>query len=329
MPFTLKHYINRKIDSSVGYYGSVSDIDLSIFKNTYLIKNIRVIKDTSKIKQPLFQAEGLLFTFNWTDLFKGGISGSATLYSPILNYTLGKKPEQTQAPSEAKPLTDILENILPFRIDIFKIKNGKINYLNAVSSPEFNFYATNVQGKIENLTNSKKLSSSLYASANFTAKAMENGFLTLKLLINPISEIPLFKLDGTLNGLNLTNINDYVQAKSKIKFNSGTLDFTTKLNSGGDKVKGYAVMDIENLEIASIVESLKGNKSLTYKFAEVFSESASELMELRPDKIHAKVNISTPIKKGRPDMIATVVNAIRSAFVDAFISRITSIIPHS
>lgn len=322
LPFGLENYINNKIKGIEGYYGSVEDVDLAFLRNVYQVENIRIIADSSKIKEPFFQAESLKVTFNWTDLFKGGLSGSGTLYSPTVNYVQGKKPQETQAPSDAKPFTDILREMVPFRVDVFKVKNGEFTYVNRLKAIDYGFYATKIYGNMQNLTNSQKLSSSMYATAQFIAQVMDSGDLKIDLLVNPLDSTPKFKLDGVLKNLQLVNLNDYLKAQTSLTFRSGILDFTTDLNSGGKQVNGFAVMDIKYLEMASAEELLKSDESLSKKFLEGLSEAGSELLENSNDRVRVKVPVSAPVKKGKPDMVAAIIHAMRVSFVDSFIARL-------
>lgn len=316
MPHAIKYYANKKIVSIEGFYGHIEDIDLSIIRNIYLIKNIRIYSDSSKQKKPFFQADSLSFTIEWSELFKGAISGSGILYKPEIDYIKSEKPEQKQAPSEGKPFTKLVKELFPFQIDIFKVVNGKSIFTNNTVSPNYTFYATNIDGTINNLTNSKKVSSTLYSNAHFTAQTMDGGAVTIDLSINPVSKIPQFSLDGTLQQFMLTSINDYLRSQSGITFSGGLLDFTTHLTTNQNQIKGYVIITLKGVNFTN------NDNSLTDKLLEGLTESATEMMENSREQIKTKYAFTSHINEKDPDIIATIIGSMRDAIFDALLSKI-------
>jgi hypothetical protein len=81
-----------------GYYGHVEDVDLSLYRGAYKIKNIYLNKvDKQKNQSPIFSARLIDLSVEWKALLHGSVVGEATLVQPKLAFIQDKvEPAQLQ-----------------------------------------------------------------------------------------------------------------------------------------------------------------------------------------------------------------------------------------
>ena len=70
LPYVVLHYANRTLATMKGYYGHVEDIDLSIYRGAYIVKNIYLnkIDPISKKQTQFFKSRDIDLSIEWKAL---------------------------------------------------------------------------------------------------------------------------------------------------------------------------------------------------------------------------------------------------------------------
>ena len=75
LPYVVLDFVNKELAELRGYFGHVEDIDISLYRGAYIVKDIYINKkDTATGKQtPLFACPNIDISIEWASLFKGRI----------------------------------------------------------------------------------------------------------------------------------------------------------------------------------------------------------------------------------------------------------------
>ena len=134
LPYIVLKVVNNKLAELDGYTGHVRDIDLALIVGSYKIKDIKLEKTGGKIPVPFFAAEVIDLSVEWKALFKGGLVGEIEVRRPILNFVKGPTEETSQTKID-KEWQDIVNELMPLKLNRFEIVEGEIHYLDYYSSP--------------------------------------------------------------------------------------------------------------------------------------------------------------------------------------------------
>src|ERR1017187_7764718 len=77
LPYAVLHYANKTLTEMDGYYGHTDDIDLSLYRGAYVIKNIYLNKvdSASKEQTEFFKSLTIDLSLEWGALFHGSLVG--------------------------------------------------------------------------------------------------------------------------------------------------------------------------------------------------------------------------------------------------------------
>src|SRR4051812_42299493 len=154
LPVIVLKYVNKTLAGMNGYYGHVSDIDISLYRGAYQINDIYLNKvDSLSQKQtPFFSARTIDLSLEWRALFQGAIAGQATIYSPKLIFTKDKA-EIGQVAKDTTDFRKVIKSLMPLKVNRFEVRNGSIHYVDSSSSPKVDLSLKNTYILAENLKN--------------------------------------------------------------------------------------------------------------------------------------------------------------------------------
>src|SRR5687768_6397968 len=91
LPYVVLRYVNNSLASMEGYYGHVEDIDISLYRGAYKVKDIYLNKVDAGNKQvPFFSSQVIDLSVEWKALFRGSLVGEVIFFSPKLIFTQNK-----------------------------------------------------------------------------------------------------------------------------------------------------------------------------------------------------------------------------------------------
>ena len=71
MPYAAQWYINKTLSQPGEYSGRVGDVDLMLWRGAYSLEHVLLYKSNGQVDKPLFRADKVEFTLNWSQLIKG------------------------------------------------------------------------------------------------------------------------------------------------------------------------------------------------------------------------------------------------------------------
>lgn len=319
LPIWLTDYVNKTIDNIDGYTGSISDVDIALWRGAYQIHDLRLDKVQSNIPEPFFSFKTADLSIQWGALFKGRVVGTVDLHQPNLTFAKGR--DATTQTGEETDWTQPIKDLMPLDINRLTMNGGKIAYKNYATDPEVNIYIDHIEMTATNLRNVDDKNVALPSDAKLKGRSIGNGQLEITGKMNILRQIPDFDFDIALEDADLTAINTYSEAFAAIDFETGTLDVYSELAAKDGAVSGYVKPIARNLSL------LSADKSEGSIFGVLWEGFVAALMEIFQnqslDQFATQAELEGDISDPETNMWSIIGGIVRNAFVEA-ISRGTN-----
>lgn len=314
LPYMLLNFINHRLASINGYYGHVDDLDLSLFRGGYIVKDIYIDKvDTATQKQlPLFSADNIDISIEWKSLLKGEIVSELECHTALLRFTSNaSEPEQLERDSNDFRL--MLKTFTPLMVNRFEVFNGKIQYLDPGSTPPVDIFLENAHILASNLSNVED-TALLPALVVATADVYE-GKMKFNMRINALANDPTYDLNAEIKNANLVKFNSFFKAYGDFDINKGMLDVYLELAAKDRKYIGYVKPVINDLDVVGPEDR---KDSLLRKIWEGIVGVAADVAENpKTDMIVTKVPLAGEFGDRTIGIWYAVLSTVRNAFIQA------------
>jgi hypothetical protein len=249
LPYILLRVVNRELTQIEGYSGHVDDIDVALIRGAYTLKNTKLDKVGGKVPVPFFSAPVIDLSLEWGALFHGAIDGKIRAEHPILNFVKGPSEATSQTKIDSS-WVDVVKKLMPLKINRLEINEGEIHYRDFYSNPKVDIFTKRVHILAENLSNAKHNKEIMPSTAEASAQVY-GGQATLHMKLNVLSKIPVFEAKAELVSLDITNLNDFLQAYAKLDVKSGHISIYMEAATKDNVVRGYTKPIIKDLKVVN------------------------------------------------------------------------------
>jgi hypothetical protein len=313
LPYILLRLVNKELQNIPGYSGHVDDIDVALIRGAYKIKSIKLEKTGGKVPVPFFSAPLIDLSIQWASLFHGRLVGKIEVDQPILNFVKGP----TEATSQTKidsSWTDVVKKLMPLKLNKFEIVEGQIHYRDFHSKPTFDIYTSQVHILAENLSNAEKnkelLPSTITASAD-----VYGGKATARMKMDALAKTPTFDGKAKMEGLNLVNLNNFIDAFAKFDIKSGEISIYTEAAAKEGKITGYTKPIIKNLKVLNWEKDKE--KPLKIAYEAVAEAIAWVFKNHNKEQLATRVEFEGNIKNPNIDIWYLIGQVLKNAFIQA------------
>jgi hypothetical protein len=313
LPYILLRLVNKELTHIPGYTGHVDDIDVALIRGAYKIKTIKLEKTGGKIPVPFFSADLADLSLQWEALFHGRIVGKILVEHPILNFVKGP----TEATSQTKidsSWTVVVKKLMPLKLNKFEINDGEIHYRDFHSKPEFDIFTKKVHILAENLSNADKNKEVLPSSITATADVY-GGKASASMKMDALARTPTFDGKAKLEGLNLANLNNFIDAFAKFDIKSGEISIYTEAAAKDGKITGYTKPIIKNLKVLNWEKDKE--KPLKIAYEAVVEAVAWVFKNQNKEQLATKVDFEGNIKNPNIDIWQLIGQVLKNAFIQA------------
>lgn len=309
----LPQYVNQVLDSIPGYRGSISGIDIDLYRGAYKIHDLKIYKRKGNIPTPFVSIETTDLSIEWKALFHGRIVSNADLTKPIINFAVNNSGTVEQTGVEAdwsKPIKDLM----PIDIDVVTFRQGRLSYQDFSTNPKVNVYINNMSGEVRNLRNVEDKSIALPSTLQVRGSSIGKGHLAIDGRLNILRRIPDMDLNIKLEKVYLPALTDYSNAYASVDIREGTLNVYSEFTIKNNHVSGY----VKPIATHVALIDLKKDSNPIKLFWQVVVATVVEIFTN-----HSKDQFATKVAlEGSLDNIETstweaVSNIIRNAFVEA------------
>jgi hypothetical protein len=324
-PTWVRWYVNRTIDRNPLYDGTIGDVELNLWKGGYTIHDIQLNKTTGTVPVPFFKASRVHLRLEWRSLLSGKVVGRVSMDDPVLNFvdsTQGGTAEQTGGEGGGGgPWLAMIRNLFPLRINTVKVRNGSIHFRAFDTDPPVDVYLSQIYGSIDNLTNIHDEVTPLITTVEAKGFAKNQAEFEYRLKLDPFSYKPTFQLGVKLVGLDVTQVNALSQAYGKFDFEHGYFDLVVELDAAEGSLDGYVKPLFRNVKVFDIVKDAKKDNPPEYFWEALVGVGSQLLKNQQRDQFGTVIPLSGTLEAARPDVLATIGNVLRNAFIRAYLPR--------
>ena len=321
LPTFARNYVNRTLDQSPLYSGTIGDIDIHLWRGAYSIHDINISKRTGNVPVPFFVAKTVDFALEWNAIWHRRLVGRIVMAQPEINFVDAPSDDEKQSGLGGAWL-QIIQDLFPFKINSTIIKNGSIHFRAYQKKQPFDVYLSEVNGTLDNLSNIRGESTPLVATVQATALAMDEARFEFKMTLDPFSYLPTFHLATRLLGLDLTKVNNLARSYGKFDFERGWLDLVIEADSKEGQLSGYVKPLFRNPKIFSLTEDIKDENALEFFWQALLGVIKSGFKNWPRDQVATVIPFTATPSGSNTDFLATIGNLLRNAFVRAYLPRL-------
>ena len=324
LPWAVRDYVNRTLDRNPLYAGNIGAVEIHLLRGAYSIQDVRISKTTGTIPVPFFAAKRVDFAIEWNALLHRKVVGRVLMEEPEMNFVDAGTEGETQTGAGA-PWLKMIRDLFPFKINSAVIKNGSIHFRAFKSEKPVDVYLSQVEGSIDNLSNIRDETNPLVSTVQAKALVMDQAKLEYKMTLNPFSYRPTFHMATRLLGLDVTKINDLALTYGKFDFKRGWFDFVLETDAKEGQLTGYAKPLFRNVKVFSLTEDLQEDNVLQFFWQALVGAATSLFKNQSRDQFGTLIPFTGDVSgTTTADILATVGNVLRNAFVRAYLPRLES-----
>jgi hypothetical protein len=315
LPWFVEDYVNEKLQALKGYDGSVSDVDLALWRGAYRVEGIRIVKTGSQQPTPFFSSDLIDFSVEWRSLMRGSLVAEGTFLRPDLNLVKGPNDKESQT-GKGVNWIERFEDMFPFRFNTVRVVDGTVTFRAPGIRTQDALKATNLDGMISNITNVAGTDKETFAGFKAEATVLDKGTAQLNGSVDPLASQPTFDVNLSVRNVHLPKVNPWLRQYIKADAESGEFELYTELAAAEGKFKGYAKPIMRDVNIYSSEEQ---ESNVLRRVWEGLVDFATRILEdEETDQVAARIPFSGTIKEPDADLLETISSVMRNAFVSAF-----------
>lgn len=321
-PIFAKHYLNKYVLADIGdYTGHVDSVDLKIFKGTYVLHDLVVYRKGGNRDIPFFAVRDFSVYLSWEALRNGALLVSVTLKEAQLAFLDAKKEQNRQSGEGGNWLT-AFENLIPTTLHELKVVNSRLSFQNTDTEPPVQLQATDINGRLTNLTNVKDRDGRRVATAEVAANLLNGANANVHVKFDPFS-FGDFDLAFKAEDVSLVELNSFSKAYGNVDFEDGSGSVFAEITAKDGQMEGYIKPLFENVNILSWQQDVaeQGDNPLQLLWEGGVGFIKTLLTNSSSDKVATRIEISGSIESAEIDSWQAVGSLIKNAFAEALRTR--------
>lgn len=326
LPSIARGYAIRALERNRLYEGKIGKVYIDIWRGAYSVEDVRVSKAIGNIPVPLFKARRIDFAIQWKALLHRKVVGSVVMEEPEVNFVDGPSDaeDQTGLTAAGGPWSSIIGGGFPVRINRAVIKQGSVHFRVYETETPVDLYVSEIEAVIDNLSNIRDEPKPLVSTVQATGLVMDHAELELKMAFDPFSYRPTFQMAARLLGLDVVELNDLAKAYGNFDFESGRFDFVVEADAKNGLLSGYAKPLFRDLRVFSLSgDSTDGERAIDAFWEALLGTTTSVLKNRAREQFGTLIPFSGDLSgTTTADMLATIGNILRNAFIRAYLPRL-------
>jgi len=314
-PTLAERYVNRSLAEMGEYRGTVSGVDLHVLAGGYVLRDLTIVKVDGKSETPFAAMPTMDLTLQWNALFRGQAVGEAVMHDPVLNFVQGQSNDQQQLGTGVNWPQEI-RDLFPFRLNVVEAHDGLVTFRAPGISTNDSLTIRDFQMRLRNLTNVQDVEEPAFAEIDVRGGIMGNAPLALTGRIDPNEMAPTFDIDMSIEGARLVDVNPWLREFLKVDAEDGVFSMYSELAAYEGKFEGYVRPILENPKFTDANEDEKG--PLRKVWEGLVNVAAKVLENKEEQQVATQIPLRGQFEDPKVDVLTTIVNLLRNAFVAAF-----------
>lgn len=311
LPFVICRAINSRLAEVEGYRGEIRDVDLQLFRGAYRIDHIDIRTLVDGREEPFFSAETVDFSIAWKDLFDGRLVSDIFVDAPRMIVTRTATPADPS--EEGRRWQDVIEDIFPIEITHFEISRGTFRFVDDTSAPRVDVTLSDLHILTTGLRNTPTPDSNPFpAVLSAQANTLGGGRLELFVQADPLAAQPRFQLKLDLKEVDLTALNDFLEAYANVDVSAGTFQLYLEVNAADGAFDGYLKPFADHVEFENLSDKSKGPLR---RFWEAIVSGVTSIVENEErQQIGTRIPFSGEFGSTEVGIWPTIANLVRHGF---------------
>ena len=125
----IERAMNEKL---IGYHSTLPHAHLQLLGGSLTLKGLKIVQEKHPTP-PVANIDAMRFTIQWRELFTGHVVANVLLTHPKVRIDTAQfqSEKRDAVPMRKKGWQDALENVYPFKINKFAIRDGDVTYVDA------------------------------------------------------------------------------------------------------------------------------------------------------------------------------------------------------
>ncbi len=314
-PTVVEHYVNRQLADMGEYRGSISGVELSLLRGGYVLRDLTILKIDSRTETPFVTMPAMDLALQWRALLRGQAVGEVVMHDAVVNFVQGPSDEQEQLGTGVNWPQEI-RDLAPFRLNVVEARNGLVTFRAPGISTDDSITMRDFQMRLRNLTNVQDVEEPAFAELDVRGGIMGNAPFTLTGRIDPNETTPTFDIDMSLEGARLVDVNPWLREFLKADAEMGVFSMYAELAAAEGRFEGYVRPILEN---PKFVDKSDDDEGPFRKAWEGLVNVAAKILENREEEqVATQIPLRGELQDPDVDVLTTMVNLLRNAFVSAF-----------
>jgi membrane protein len=326
LPTLLTWLVNVSLRRLPGYRGRVRRISLHFAVPSIVVRHLSLSKSNGTTPQQSLTIRSVVVGSQWRKLLTGALVGFIRIDSPRLFFRLDTRqdksgggdtklePEREHTVSQHEVSWQERVKQLPaFRLSSVVLTQGELHLQGISGQADVDIRTDRFDLRLENLTNSIKLSPTLMARATCNARVMANGTLALRAAGYPLAAAPTFDVDFQSNNINLVEVRKIIETIAEIDVQRGSADLYVEAAAADGQIQGYAKPIFDHLELKALQNSGFWGKMKTWA-----AKAAVKLgRNKRKDRVSTRIDFGGSLDDPQLNIIDAIIRFIRNGFMTA------------
>jgi Domain of Unknown Function (DUF748) len=317
LPYFIRDYVDKTLDSIPGYYGYIEDVDVALWRGAYSLNKIGLVKTNGKEDEPLFSADAIEIALDWSALLQMRVVSRVHLAHPQLQFIQRKTKESSQT-SVDQSWQQKVNKLIPLQINQLRVTDGLVRYKDETKAPKINLYFSDLAIQATNISNATRKKENLPSSVELSALLLKSGKVSLDGHADFLAEPMEANIRAKIRALDLKELNEFTKAYGGFDFEKGRFDLTTELAATNKDYSGYVKTIAREIDVLDFTKERKQGDSVVQLLWEGMVGVIMEIFQnQRKDQFAARIPISGPRDKMAFGSWEAVGSILSNAFVKA------------
>ncbi len=320
------HYTRKGLDQMEGLRGDFARVHVTLFRPGYTITRLKLITEPGgDWKTPIFYAESVHVGLDWRSLLHGQLVAAARIVEPKIDVISGEK-EEAAGPKAKRPpdLTAQLRKVTPLKVARVEIVKGELLFRDLAEPRHPELWVHHLELAAENLPTRQRLANGRPTTISARGVVGKSGEMTIFVSADPFASPLAFAGSFELTGLEVAELYDFIEPKTKLQTPRGTLDLFAKFIVKGGRLSGGVKPVLKNVDVRPAEAGA---------WDRVKAWLADKVVKLSSDRVPGREAVATVVPlEGRltdPDvqLWPAVFGVVRNAFVEGLTSGFANLPP--